>query len=70
MNTISAADLAEALECLNAFDRALDGEQRIDSMSTAAQGALLARVWKCRTAIEYALSGVQITIGEKDANQR
>ena len=70
MTTISAADLAEALECLNVFERVFTGAQRLDDMKPSAQSVLLARVWKSRTAIEYALSGVQITIGEKDANQR
>lgn len=62
MTTISAADLAEALACLDVLERELTGAQRIDAMKTSAQSALLARVWKSRTAIEYALSGVPIEV--------
>lgn len=68
--TISAADLAEALECLNQFDRAIVGLLKLYDMRASERSALIGRVWASQTAIRYALSGAQITIGEKDANTR
>ena len=69
--TISAADLAAALECLNVFDRSIVGLLKLNDMRASERSALIGRVWASQTAIKYALARANINIlGDNDEQRR